>query len=159
MSYTFDGNNKLIVIDSGVTSFSVSDLYSRWKEWFSVADNAKYQTAFGNSVGGNPLGGGLFLGSYYFLQNGWLIKPQEANHTLEVFGNLYPIPDTASLFASTSGSYNVQIIMRNSSLTQGVATTGDISSAVWSASIAGGVAGQVLTSADNNAKISVALSA
>lgn len=159
MSYTFDGANKLIIIDTGVTSFSVSDVYSRWKDWVQESDNAKYETAFGNSVGGNPLGGGLVLGSYYFLQNGWLIRPQEASHTLEVTGNLIPIPDTASLFANTVGSFNVQIIMRNSSLTQGVATTADISAAVWSANVDGGVAGEVLTSADKNAKVSVALSA
>lgn len=159
MSYTFDGANKLIIIDNGVTSFAVSDMYSRWKDWFAESDNSKYETAFGNSVGGNALGGGLVLGSYYFLQNGWLIRPQEAAHVLEVTGNLYPIPDTASLFAPTVGSFNVQIIMRNSSLTQGVATTADISSAVWTASIDGGVAGEVLTSADKNAKVSVALSA
>ena len=67
--------------------------------------------------------------------------------------------NTASLFASTVGTYNVQIIMRNSSLTQGVATTTDISAAVWQANVDGGVAGEVLTSADKNAKISVALSA
>jgi hypothetical protein len=158
MSYTFDGINKLIIIDNGVTSFSVADLYSRWKDWFALSDNSKYETAFGNSVGGNSLGGGIVLGSYYFLQNGWKIRPQEANHVLEITGNLYPIPDTASLFQSTVGSFNVQIIMRNSSLTQGVTNT-DISNAVWQASIDGGVAGEVLTSADKNAKVAVALSA
>ena len=159
MSFTFDGANKLIIIDNGVTSIGVGDMYSRWKDWVALSDNAKYETAFGESVGGNNLGGGLTLGSYYFLQNGWVIRPQEANHVLEVTGNLFPIPDTASLFTSTVGSFNVQIIMRNSSLTQGVATTADISASVWDASISGGVAGDVLTSADRNAKVSVALSA
>ena len=159
MSFTFDGVNKLIIIDNGVTSIGVGDMYSRWKDWFALSDNSKYETAFGNSVGGNNLGGGISLGSYYFLQNGWLIRPHEANHVLEVTGNLFPIPDTASLFASTVGTFNVQIIMRNSSLTQGVATTTDISAAVWQANVDGGVAGEVLTSADKNAKISVALSA
>ena len=143
MSFTFDGVNKLIIIDNGVTSIGVGDMYSRWKDWFALSDNSKYETAFGNSVGGNNLGGGVSLGSYYFLQNGWLIRPHEANHVLEVTGNLFPI----------------QIIMRNSSLTQGVATTADISAAVWQANVDGGVAGEVLTSADKNAKISVALSA
>lgn len=159
MSFTFDGVNKLIIINNGVTSIGVGDMYSRWKDWVALSDNAKYEIAFGESVGGNNLGGGLTLGSYYFLQNGWVIRPQEANHVLEVTGNLFPIPDTAPLFTSTVGSYNVQIIMRNSSLTQGVATTADISASVWNANITGGVAGDVLTSADRNAKVSVALSA
>ena len=162
MSYTFDGANKLIIIDNGVTSFAVSDMYSRWKDWFAESDNSKYETAFGNSVGGNSLGGGLVLGSYYFLQNGWLIRPQEAAHVLEVTGNLYPIPDTASLFAPTIGSFNVQIIMRNSSLTQGVLST-DISGAVWSADLSGAqtqdTAGDVVKKAKANAAAAAALSA
>ena len=159
MSYTFDSANKLIILDPGVVSFTVSDVYSRWKDWVVQSDNAKYETAFGESVGGNNLGGGLTLGSYYFIQNGWKIRPQEAAHVLEVTGNLFPVPDTASIFQATVGSFNVQIIMRNSSLTQGVATVGDISAGVWNANVPGGVAGNVLTSADQNAKVSVALSA
>ena len=162
MSYTFDGVNKLIIIDNGVTSFSVADLYSRWKDWFALSDNSKYETAFGNSVGGNALGGGLVLGSYYFLQNGWKIRPQEASHVLEITGNLYPIPDTASLFQATVGSFNVQIIMRNSSLTQGV-TSADISGAVWSADLSGAqtqdTAGDVVKKAKANAVAAAALSA
>lgn len=162
MSYTFDGTNKLIILDNGVTSFSVADLYSRWKDWFALSDNSKYETAFGNSIGGNPLGGGIVLGSYYFLQNGWKIRPQEADHVLEVTGNLYPIPDTASLFQTTVGSFNVQIIMRNSSLTQGVASA-DISGAVWSADLSGtqtqDTAGDVVKKAKANAVAAVALSA
>lgn len=162
MSYTFDGTNKLIIIDNGVTSFSVADLYSRWKDWFALSDNSKYETAFGNSVGGNSLGGGIILGSYYFLQNGWKIRPQEADHILEITGNLYPIPDTASLFQTTVGSFNVQIIMRNSSLTQGVASA-DISGAVWNADLSGtqtqDTAGDVVKKAKANAVAAVALSA
>jgi hypothetical protein len=162
MSYTFDGVNKLIILDAGVTSFSVGDLYSRWKDWFTLSDNSKYETAFGNSVGGNSLGGGIELGSYYFLQNGWLIRPQEADHTLEVTGNLYPIPDTAALFTGTVGSFQVSIIQRNSSLTQRAAPA-QIATQVWSTDLSSAqtqdTAGDIVKKAKANSQVAAALSA
>lgn len=162
MSYTFDGINKLIILDAGVTSFSVGDLYSRWKDWFALSDNSKYETAFGNSIGGDPLGGGIELGSYYFLQNGWLIRPQEADHTLEVTGNLYPIPDTAALFTETVGSFQVSIIQRNSSLTQRAAPA-QIATEVWSTDLSGAqtqnTAADVVKKAKANSAAAAALSA
>lgn len=162
MAYTFDGVNKLIILDAGTTSASVADIYSRWKDWFQESDNSKYETAFGNSVGGNPLGGGLQLGSYYFIQNGWRIRPQEASHTLELTGNLYPIPDTAAIFAPTVGSFNVSIIQRNSSLTQR-ATPTEIAAEVWDTDLSGAqtlnTAGDTVKKAKQNAATAAALSA
>ncbi len=122
--YTFDGPNKRITLDPGTTSFNVSDLYSRWKDWLILSDNAKYLPAFSNSVGGNALGGGTSLGQYYFIQNGWVIRPQEADHTLTVTGNLFPIPDTASIFTPTVGDFQVVINLNTSSLTQAIETGG-----------------------------------
>lgn len=142
MSFTFDGPNRLIICDPGVTSFGTTELYSRWKEWVALSDNAKFVTAFANSVGGDPLGGGVFLGSYVFLQNGWTIRPQEANHILDISGNIFPIPDTAPLFTSTLGSFNVQVGLRTSSLTQqvevpAVNTPEDIAQKVWEEDLSG----------------------
>lgn len=139
MSFNFDGVNKLIVCASGVTQFSASEIYSRWKEWTTSGTNLKFEPAFQNSVGGNALGGGVLLGAYYFLTNGWKIRPQEADHTLIVEGNLFPVPDTAGLFVNTLGSFNVIIALRTSSLTQqvivseeGSLTASGIADAVWS---------------------------
>jgi hypothetical protein len=139
MTFTFDGLNKLIVCDTGVTQFSASEVYSRWKEWTTIGDNLKFEQAFQNSIGGNPLGGGVLLGAYYFLTNGWKIRPQEADHTLIIEGNLFPFPDTAGLFVNTLGSFNVIIALRTSSLTQQVLisetnslTASGIADAVWS---------------------------
>ena len=131
MAFVFDGPNRIIALSLGTTSFDVADIYSRWKEWVAESDNAKYLPAFAGSVGGEPLGGGQFVGGYFFLQNGWLIKPQEANHTLIVNGNLFPIPDSAALFAPTSGDFQVNIQLRVSSLTQAVATGAAVQ--IWSA--------------------------
>lgn len=118
--YTFDGDNKLIILDFGVTTFSATDVYSRWKQWMLIGDNSKYLPAFANSVGGDPLGSGTTLGAYIFLQNGWVVRPHEADHTLIATGNLFPIPDTASVFTPTLGDFTVQIVQQVSSLTQSV---------------------------------------
>ncbi|MCH2079575.1 hypothetical protein [Prochlorococcus sp. ALOHA_ZT_50] len=130
MGFVFDGTDKTISLTLGTTSFDVQDLYSRWKDWVLLGDNSKFLPAFANSVGGEPLGSGQFVGGYFFLQNGWLIRPQEANHTLIVNGNLFPIPDSAALFAATLGGFQVNIQLRVSSLTQAIATGGG--STVWS---------------------------
>lgn len=166
--FTFDGVTKIISIDAGVTSFSAGQVYSAWKQWVQTADNAKYQAAFGNSVGGEPLGGGVSVGTYYFIQNGWVIRPQEANHILAVSGNLFPVPDTASVFTNTLGNYNVLISMKTSSLTQQVMTGGgsvpsatDVADAVWSKDLSlsgSSTAGGDLRAAKQNAATAVALS-
>lgn len=142
MSFTFDGPNRLIICDPGVISFAATEVYSRWKEWLALSDNAKFETAFASSIGGDPLGGGISLGSYIFLQNGWRIRPQEADHILDVTGNLFPIPDTAPLFESTVGSFNVQVALRTSSLTQqinvpAVNSPEDIAEKVWTEDLSG----------------------
>ena len=162
MSYTFDGLNKLIILDPGVTSFSVSDIYSRWKEWVQLSDNAKYEIAFSTSVGGNPLGNGLLLGAYYFITNGWLIRPQEANHTLDIDGNLFPIPDTADIFAQTIGNFNVSIRSQFSSLTQQANPTA-IAQEVWETDLSPAqtldTAGDTVKKAKQNSAAAAALSA
>lgn len=165
--FTFDGANKLIIVDLGVDTFSASEIYSAWKLWMTEGDNAKYVPAFSNSVGGNPLGGGVSLGSYYFLENGWKIRPQEADHVLTLSGNLFPNPDTAGLFTPTLGNYNVQILMRVSSLTQQVLTSAvdsaGVAEAVWGANLSGAAtadsAADIIKKTKSNAAAAVALSA
>ena len=116
-------------------------------------------------MGGEPLGGGVFVGGYFFLQNGWVVRPQEADHQLIVSGNLYPIPETANLFTSTLGDFQVIVGMRTSSLTQQVVTSsgggsgssgptaGEIAEAVWAEDISSSTsgAGKNLKDTSNNA--------
>jgi hypothetical protein len=169
MSFTFDGANKLIICDPGVTAFTAADVYSRWKDWVRDGTNSKWDRAFENSLGGDPLGGGTNLGSYFFLTNGWVIRPQEANHQLIVTGNLFPVPDTAPVFTGTVGNFNVLITSQVSSLTQQVVTGGGgatdpnaIATAVWNKNLSGlaaDTAGDTLTKTKQAADVSVALSA
>lgn len=166
--FTFNGATKIISINPGVTSFSAGQVYSAWKQWVQTSDNAKYEAAFGNSVGGEPLGGGVSVGTYYFIQNGWMIRPQESSHTLVVSGNLFPVPDTASVFTSTLGNYNVLISMKTSSLTQqvvsgggSVVTPADVADAVWNkdiSTLAANTAAGELKAAKQNAATAVAVS-
>ena len=160
-SFTFDGPSKTISCVLGTTAFSAAELYSRWKDWL-VDDPARtrFEPAFSGSVGGESLGGGVFVGGYFFLQNGWVIRPMEQDHQLIVSGNLFPIPDTANLFTGTLGGFQVLVGMRTSSLTQqvvvesgsgGSGTSGpsaeEIAEAVWNEDIS-----QATTGAGRNLK-------
>jgi hypothetical protein len=135
---TFDGPNKLIIVNSGVTELSVQiDLYSDWKEWWGLGDNSKYFAAF-RTIGGDPLSPSVSVGDYYFLQNqvtdgGWRIRPYEGDHVLTITGNLVPEDATKALFTSTLGDWNVLITLQTSSLTQtaGGTTPSEIGAAVW----------------------------
>lgn len=123
MSISFDGPNLTISYDDAgvLVEVEAKELYSRWKDW-TLAGNAQYPPAF-RTIGGDPLGGSVVAGDYYFLNNadGWRLKPKEASHELVIVGNLYgEDPDTA-IFAPTVGSYNVLVQRALSSLTQTVA--------------------------------------
>ena len=55
---TFDGYNKLIIINSNEDEIDVAvDIYSAWKEWSQQRDYLKWVAAM-RSVGGDPLPGG-----------------------------------------------------------------------------------------------------
>jgi hypothetical protein len=137
MAYTFDGPNKLIILSNGTTAVDVKDMYSRWKEWVLISDNSKYLVAL-SVLGGDPLPGGRYLGSTYFLENDWKIRPYEGNHTLVVSGNLYS-RDGSDPFVSTLGSFNVRIMLSVSNLVDtintggGIGTVDEVRDAVWSA--------------------------
>lgn len=120
---TFDGPNKLILVDTGITELDVKeDLYTAWKDWVAVADNAKFAQAI-SAIGGDPISGVVSLGSTFFLENGWRIRPYSGNHTLTVSGNLYT-REGVSPFVSALGTYNVMVNMARSNLIDTVSTAG-----------------------------------
>jgi len=70
---TFDGENKLIIVNDDVTSLDVKiDLYSDWKEWKLLRDHGKFFPAL-RSIGGDPTVQSQFAGDIYFTINGWRI--------------------------------------------------------------------------------------
>jgi hypothetical protein len=105
VAITFDAATKRIVLDSSFAD--VGDIYSRWKEWVRTSDNAKYLPAF-RAIGGDPLGGALYVSLYTFLVNGWRIRPMESNHTLILEGNI-SVDGGGDPVVPTIGSYRVLV--------------------------------------------------
>lgn len=120
MAIQFDPANKRIILDS--TYVQVEDVYSRWKEWAKTEDNLKYLPAF-SVVGGDPLGGGLFVASYFFLLNGWRLRPMEADQTLEIKGNINVAGGGVPL-VQTLGDFNVSAQYTVPVAAQGISVEG-----------------------------------
>lgn len=139
MSISFDGATKLITLSSGTVALDVVDLYSRWKDWVATSDNAKWLEAFA-PVGGDDidLSAGTSVPLYAFLRNGWRVKPQEANHTLNVSGGVLLVEGGGDPFVNTTGSFVVRINYQQPVQAITVATgggggptAGEIAAAVW----------------------------
>lgn len=133
----FDGNKRIMSLHVGVTSFTVSLLYSDWKRWTALDDNAKFLPAF-RYVGGDPTIPGQFLGSTYFIMNSWKIRPFNGDHTLIVDGNLFT-EDQSSPFLPAIDPHMVAVQMAYSNLTTTIIadstgtiiTPENIATAVW----------------------------
>ena len=101
---TFDGANKRIILNS--TSVTASEIWSRYMDWLAAdSNNAKWGLAM-TQIGGDDLGGGLYVPIYVFLQNGWRVRPMESNHQLMITGNLF-VAEGGSPIVNTLGSYNL----------------------------------------------------
>ncbi len=140
---SYDTNNKLLILNPGVTEIDVvADIYSDAKEdW--LADPLLNRFRFPLlAIGGQSIGGGQKISPYIILRYGWRIRPHEADHTLTVVGNLIT-DDESSPFVSVLGNYQVTVksILSSSSLTTGVAITNsdlaNIADSVWEEVIAG----------------------
>lgn len=142
---SFDGVNKLIICDVGTVSLSVKAMYSMWKGWMLISDNSKYPQAF-RVVGGEPTVGNNIITPYFFMLNGWKIRPQEANHTLVVEGILLT-EDSSDAFTDTIGAWRIGInqivpiytetvlVNIGGGTVEDVPTKEEIADAVWNSSI------------------------
>lgn len=110
MALSFDGVAKVITLSAGTTTLSVRDLWSRWVDWVLTSDNSKFALAM-SQVGGDSidLTAGISVPVYIFLLNGWRLKPQEANHTLNVGDGVLVVQGGGDPFINTSGSFVVRI--------------------------------------------------
>ena len=104
------------------TGVSAQAIYRAWADWTLLGDNMKYPPAFG-SAGGDDLGSGLSIPPYYFLENGWRVRPMEASQNLTITGNLFvrgggiPVVPTLGVFQVTV-NYTVPV------QAQGISTSG-----------------------------------
>ena len=110
MGYIFNGTNKIITLTTGTTTVSVRDIYSRFVDWYLTDDNSKYLPAF-KTVGGDDIDPtqGTKIPIYSFLENGWRIRPQEANHTLVINDGILLVNGGGDPFLNTLGAYTVRI--------------------------------------------------
>jgi len=134
VAITFDATSKRIILDSA--SVTAEAIWSRWEDWLVLGDNAKYLPAMSH-VGGDTLGGGLLIPNYIFLENGWRVRPMEANHNLTITGNLF-VTGGGIPVVSTLGVYQVNVNYTVPVQAQGISTSGsvgptaaDIAAAVW----------------------------
>ena len=118
MAITLNGSTKRIILDSA--SVSAAQIWSAWVDWHE--SNQQWPLAF-QLVGGNALGGGLFIPPYFFLMNGWRVRPMEASHNLTIAGNLF-VDGGGVPVVGTLGTYQVNVNYTVPVQAQGIATSG-----------------------------------
>ena len=135
MAITIDPAAKRIILDS--SSVTAKDIFRAWADWMLLSDNSKYLPAF-SATGGDDLGGGLLIPPYYFLLNGWRVRPMESSHTLTITGNLF-VEGGGTPLVPTLGVYNVIAQFTVPVQAQGISTSGgsapsasEVADAVWS---------------------------
>lgn len=111
MAILFDGPNKLITLDTGVVSLTIQQLWSDWVRWHATSDNGKYLPAM-RLLGGDTIDAvaSTTVPFYVYLQNGWRIRPQEADHTLSVSGGILLVEEGGDPFVDTLGGFTVRIL-------------------------------------------------
>jgi hypothetical protein len=123
--WTIDNLNKLFILKPGVTDIDVQvDLYSDWKEEYKLSNNSAFPIAM-RTIGGDDVTATRTAGDTYFMVNGWRIRPQEANHTLNIDGNLFTDPPGFSPYVPTLGAFNVFAISFVSNLIDNVVSSID----------------------------------
>ena len=118
MAITLNGATRRIILDSA--SVSAAQIWSAWVDWHET--NQQWPLAF-QLVGGNALGGGLFIPPYFFLLNGWRVRPMEASHNLTITGNLF-VDGGGVPVVGTLGTYQVNVNYTVPVQAQGIATSG-----------------------------------
>lgn len=122
MAITFDPAARRIVLDS--VAVTAAEIWSRWVEWVAQSDNSKHPVAL-RQVGGDELGGGLLIPAYYFLLNGWRVRPMEASHLLTITGNLF-VDGGGQPVVQTLGAFNVSVQYTVPVQAQAVSTGGAV---------------------------------
>ena len=120
---TFDGPNRLILINEGTTDIDFrTDIYSNWKEWVLARVNSEFLQAL-SVVGGDPLPGARILGSTFFLENGWRIRSWEGDHILTITGNVFT-REGEDPVEPPLGNFKVTVNFNTSTLVEGGRSVG-----------------------------------
>lgn len=123
----FDGDNLLILLPEVGEYDAKVDLYSDWKEWVQLADNAKYPPAF-DTTGGDPIDPTTSIDAFYFLRNdlGWRIKAAEQSGDVTIQGNVFPRDFNLPSFLAPDGAFTVvfRLVVSSKALAVETATSG-----------------------------------
>lgn len=120
---TVDFSNSIIIMDPAATTYDVQAVYSYWKDQVLVGSNAQYNFAF-SIVGGNTTSAPNSIPFYTFLENGWKVRPDEADHTLSVVSGILLSADGTDPFIDTIGAYTVRINFQQPVQAIAVSTSG-----------------------------------
>lgn len=116
---TFDGINLIVeeISTGGDNLINWTEIYSEWKDWARLSDNAKFPPLF-YYEGGIGTSGSDTTGIYHFWNSnaGWRFKPAELDHELAIRGNIWPIPSGAKIFVPTTGAYTAAIWVERSNI-------------------------------------------
>lgn len=118
MAITLDGATRRIILDSA--NVTAAQVWSAWVDWHET--HQQWPLAF-QLVGGIALGGGLFIPPYFFLLNGWRVRPMEASHNLTITGNLF-VDGGGVPVVPTLGTFQVNVNYTVPVQAQGIATSG-----------------------------------
>ena len=103
MAIQFDPDNRRIVLDSATVT--ASQIWEAWSLWAASGENLKWLPAL-TQTGGDSLGSGISIPLYFFLENGWRVRPMESDHTLTITGNLF-VREGGTPVVRTLGSFAV----------------------------------------------------
>jgi hypothetical protein len=137
-----DGATKRIILDSA--SVSAAQIWTAWVDWHVL--NPQWPLAF-QLIGGIDLGDGAFIPPYFFLTNGWRVRPMEATHVLKISGNLV-VSGGGDPVVPTLGTFNVSVQYTVPVMAQGIATGGGSGASaadVWNFLLSGTAAGVKIT--------------
>ena len=103
-SALFNGVDLTITLPTTATFDAQVDIYSAWKDWVALEDNAKFPAAF-DTTGGDVIGVGQKIAPYFFCRNdlGWRIKMPNENGEIIVNGNLFPRVTGTPLYQQAEG--------------------------------------------------------
>lgn len=159
LKVTFDGVNRLITVNEGVTALDIKeDVYEAWKKWKvePLHLNTRFIQAM-RTTGGDDTIDGEKAGDIYFLVNGWKLvyDPRETAVTGVLFSDdfdtafylretleaIYPTKVsslvTRSVSTGTSGSSAEDVwSYSNRTLTSTTPSATDIANEVWSSNSA-----------------------
>jgi len=113
MAITFDTDNRVIMLDSFNTS--ASDIWTAWVDWAVQVDNLKYLPAF------SQVGGVAPIALYLLLENGWRVRPQEADGITTITGNLL-VQGGGSPITNTIDSWQILVNMETPVAAQAIET-------------------------------------